>query len=82
VKEISATEAARRFSELLDDVEHRGESFLVKRRGHAVARIGPATAATWGDLVTLLREYPPDPEWARDIAEVRALLTLEDQWSD
>ena len=33
MKDISATEAGRHFSELLDAVEHRHESFVVVRRG-------------------------------------------------
>ncbi len=82
MKEVTATEAARHFSEVLDAVEHRGESFMVIRKGRAVARIEPARTSTWGDVLELLREYPPDPDWAREIAETRALLTDRDPWSD
>ncbi|MBI4260921.1 MAG: type II toxin-antitoxin system prevent-host-death family antitoxin, partial [Actinobacteria bacterium] len=48
MEEISATDAARRFSELLDGVEHRGESFTIRRRGRVVARVVPATGARGG----------------------------------
>jgi prevent-host-death family protein len=48
MRRLTATDAARRFSEVLDAVEMHGESFLVVRRGQAVARIEPARAATAG----------------------------------
>ncbi|MBA2425882.1 MAG: type II toxin-antitoxin system Phd/YefM family antitoxin, partial [Actinobacteria bacterium] len=40
--ELSATEAARRFSDLLDAVEHRGESFVISRKGKAIAVVSPS----------------------------------------
>jgi len=39
--EISATEAARRFSEILNRVRYRNESFVVKRGGAPVCEIVP-----------------------------------------
>ncbi|MBJ7471660.1 MAG: type II toxin-antitoxin system Phd/YefM family antitoxin, partial [Solirubrobacteraceae bacterium] len=41
MRRISATEAARGFADLLDDVEATGESVVIERRGKAVATIGP-----------------------------------------
>ena len=41
MKQLSATDASRRFSEVLDDVERDGESYVVVRHGRAVATIGP-----------------------------------------
>lgn len=38
MKTISATEASRHFSELLDRVRHDRESFVIIRRGEAVAK--------------------------------------------
>jgi len=47
MENVSATDAAHRFSELLDAVEWRGATFLIARRGRTVARLGPAAAAKW-----------------------------------
>lgn len=63
---ISATEAARSLSELLNRVRYRGESFVVERGGVAVCRIVPAGPArcTVADLVRVLKAAPtPDPEY-------------------
>src|SRR5680860_1313735 len=45
MRQVTATEAARRFSEMLDSVENGRERFVVMRRGRAVATIGPAARA-------------------------------------
>lgn len=37
VSEISATDASKRLADILDAVEHRGESFTVVCRGRAIA---------------------------------------------
>jgi prevent-host-death family protein len=79
VRSLSATEAARRFSQLLDAVERRGESFLVVRRGRAVARIEPARAANGKLVKQLLRSNRPDPRWASELRELRASLAVEDR---
>jgi prevent-host-death family protein len=80
VKDITATEAARRFSAILDAVEHRRETFVVSRNGRAVARIEPAAAATFGDLLDVLRRYPVDEAWAAELRELRASMPV--QWRD
>jgi antitoxin (DNA-binding transcriptional repressor) of toxin-antitoxin stability system len=79
VRTLSATDAARHFSELLDAVERRGESFLVLRRGHAVARIDPASAANGKRVKEILRFNPPDRRWASELNELRASLAIEDR---
>jgi prevent-host-death family protein len=79
VRRLSATDAARRFSELLDAVERRGESFLVVRRGQAVARIEPARAANGKLVKQVLRSNPPDRRWATELRELRAALAIEDR---
>src|SRR5579864_7307861 len=61
---ISATEAARSFSDLLNRVLYRGEVFVVERGGQPICRITPARPAkfTLRDLVQLLKTIPkPDP---------------------
>jgi antitoxin (DNA-binding transcriptional repressor) of toxin-antitoxin stability system len=47
--EISATDAARRFSEILNRVRYRNETFVVRRGGVAVCEIVPVR----GDASTL-----------------------------
>ena len=41
MKRLTATEAARRFSEMLDAVETRGETFVVTRNGVPVGELTP-----------------------------------------
>jgi antitoxin (DNA-binding transcriptional repressor) of toxin-antitoxin stability system len=68
---ISATQAARTFSDLLDRVQYRGEEFIVERGGEPVCQIVPArpVVRTVADLVHLLRTIPkPDDEYL-DILE-------------
>jgi antitoxin (DNA-binding transcriptional repressor) of toxin-antitoxin stability system len=63
---ISATETARRFSELMNRVRYRGESFIVERGGKPICEILPAMPPkfTGGELANLLRSLPaPDKEY-------------------
>lgn len=71
VKQLSATDAARRFSDVLDSVESERETFVVVRRGRAVAMIGPALAGTGRALKDALRENRPDAGWAAELRELR-----------
>ncbi|MGH2728272.1 MAG: type II toxin-antitoxin system Phd/YefM family antitoxin [Actinomycetota bacterium] len=82
MKELSATDAARRFSEVLDAVEHDGESFVIRRKGKPVARLEPARAN--GTAVRkLLRRIPNDPDWAREVRELRRGLPVQERdWPD
>lgn len=83
MESLTATEAARRFSELLDAVEERGETFLVARRGRTVARIAPAAAAGGKQLKDLLRRAHVDSGWEGELRELRSALTLEERaWND
>lgn len=83
MRRLTATEAARRFSELLDAVEDSGETFLVVRRGRTVARIEPATGAQGSRVKALLRTAPRDRRWAADLRELRDGLVLEERrWRD
>ncbi len=83
MQRLTATEAARRFSDVLDAVEMGRESFVVVRRGREVATISPAVAATGKRLNTLLDQHRPDPGWSRELQEMRASLVEDaDAWSD
>lgn len=69
--EITATEAARRFSEVVNRVRYRNETFVVKRGGEPVCEIVPVHTArfTGRELVELLRSLPhPDKDYL-DIVE-------------
>lgn len=81
--DVRATDASRRFSELLDAVEHRGESYTIVRHGKAVARLGPARAATGWHVKALLRRTGRDAEWADELRELRDSLAIEErEWRD
>lgn len=83
MKQVSATEAARRFSEVLDSVESERETFTVVRRGRAVATIGPAVAGSGRALKEALRAHPADPEWAAELRELRERVgPAPDRWRD
>jgi antitoxin (DNA-binding transcriptional repressor) of toxin-antitoxin stability system len=79
MRRLTATEAARRFSELLDQVERDGETFVVERRGRAIASIAPAAVVSGRVVKDLLRAQPADPRWLEELAELRAGLTPEDR---
>jgi prevent-host-death family protein len=81
MKDISATEAGRNFSELLDAVEHRHESFVVVRKGRSIARIVPESGTSGSDVKQLLRAHRADPAWAKDLRELRSILEGEDRWN-
>lgn len=76
VKRISATEASRTFSELLNRVRYRGDSFVVERAGEAICRIVPANlpkATTVRALAELLANAPkPDTEFEADVRKAIA----------
>ena len=81
---MTATEASRHFSDLLDAVE-RGETITIVRGSHPVAEIGPAHRRTGADLRAALADVsPPDDTFSRDIAAAVALLDSEvgDPWAD
>jgi prevent-host-death family protein len=75
--EVSATDAARNFSDILNAVEHRGEHFTIVRRGKVVAHIDPVSASRGADVKALLRGHRRDPGFGRDIESVRELLEIE-----
>jgi prevent-host-death family protein len=83
MRELTATEASRRFSELLDTVEHDGEGYVITRRGRRIARIVPVAEPNGEALSQYLRAHPPDEAWAAELTELRSLLMLEvASWSD
>lgn len=77
--EVTATDAARNFADLLDAIEHRGEHYTIIRRGKAVAHLEPMTRGRGADVKELLRRHRPDRAWAKDLDAVRELLEIEDR---
>jgi prevent-host-death family protein len=80
---MTATEASRSFSDLLDAIE-AGETVTITRGNHPVAEIGPARRRTGADLRAALAAVPsPDDRFAEDIAEALTMLTSEgpDPWA-
>ena len=83
MRTITATEASRNFSELLDAIE-RGESVTITRGHHAVAEIMPARRRTGADLRAAIERIPaPDDRFAADIEAALALTSgeEEDPWA-
>jgi prevent-host-death family protein len=79
VSEISATEAARNFADLLDAVEHRSEHFTITRRGKVVAQLEPVGAGRGRDVKAVLRRHRIDPHWEDDLAAVRGVVELDER---
>ena len=77
MSEVTATEAARRFADLLDAVEHDGRRYTITRRGKAVAHIEPVARGRGADAKALLRRHRPDAEWSGVLEGVRDLLEVE-----
>ena len=75
--EVSATDAARNFSDILDAVEHRGEHFTIVRRGKVVAQLDPISTGKGADVKALLRRHRREPGFPEDMASVRELLEIE-----
>jgi prevent-host-death family protein len=84
MRTISATEASRKFSDLLDAIE-RGESVTVTRGNRPVAEIRPARRRTGRDLRAALAETsPPDDRFESEIAEALTYVANDrtDPWAD
>jgi prevent-host-death family protein len=84
MRTMTATEASRHFSDLLDAVE-RGETITIVRGSRPIAEIGPAHRRTGADLRAALADMPPpDDAFSTNIAEAIALLYSEvrDPWAD
>ena len=79
--QISATEASRSFSRLLDEIE-QGHRFLVRRRGEDICVMAapPTTGRRASECLRLLRGRPPvvlDGDFGDDLLEILAGEPLE-----
>jgi len=77
MSEISATDAARNFADLLDAIEHRGENFTIVRRGKVIAHLEPVSHGRGADVKRLLGEHRADSAWRDDLAAVREIVELQ-----
>jgi antitoxin (DNA-binding transcriptional repressor) of toxin-antitoxin stability system len=83
MRTMTATEASRNFSDLLDAIE-RGETVTITRGHQLVAEIRPARRRAGADLRAALEHIPPpDDRFAEDIASALALISSEgdDPWA-
>ncbi len=77
-KSVSATEAVRRFSEILNSVKYRGASYIIRRGGKPLASLRPVEVVpaerTLGELKELVKRLPrlgPEAEKFRgDLKEI------------
>lgn len=80
MREMSASEASRNFSAVLDAVEH-GETIAVHRGGRRVALIGPAPRANGKALLDVIERWRGrdelDEAFAENVARVRTSVATE-----
>jgi antitoxin (DNA-binding transcriptional repressor) of toxin-antitoxin stability system len=82
---MTATEASRGFSALLDRIQRDGVEVTIVRDGSPVAVMRRATGSAAADLVARLATLPPlDPgdDLAGDLATIRGLPQPELTWLD
>lgn len=89
MERISATEAARNFSDILNRVRYQGASFEIARGNEVVARIVPAApprtvkVAALDELFTKLPKLGPEDaeRFEEDLRSIRREATLpEPEW--
>ncbi|MEU6858746.1 hypothetical protein AB0B28_07725 [Glycomyces sp. NPDC046736] len=82
---ITATEAARRFSAILD-ASSRGEVFEVMRGGVHVATITPPHRANGGAIIDAYKNHEPDPEFGDLLEEIHNEMNkpvvVKDPWEE
>jgi antitoxin (DNA-binding transcriptional repressor) of toxin-antitoxin stability system len=80
VIEVPESEAAERFSELLDDVLH-GQIFQIMRDGEPIAKIEPLNRRDEGaeSLRDVFRRHATDPTLTNELQELRSLATHDPQ---
>ena len=87
MKRVTATEAAREFSDLLNRVYYAGERLVVVRNGREVAQIGPVESSqptTFRELLHVMDRLGwPDEDLAADVTTAREeLLPVPDDPRD
>jgi prevent-host-death family protein len=77
---VTATQAARNFANILDQVEH-GETIVITRDGVPIGRLSPERLTSAERLKAALRDNPADEGFADDLeaahADLRSTFTDE-----
>ncbi len=68
-KVVSATEAVRKFSDILNSVRYRGESYTIVRGGKPVASLSPIETPAKKRLLKELKELARNIPHLRDEAD-------------
>jgi len=71
MRRITATDAARNFASMLDEVERHGAEFVIERRGRVVASVAPASAGNGRALKDALSGMPADDAWPDELRRLR-----------
>jgi prevent-host-death family protein len=81
MRTVGVRELKQNASQVLAKVED-GESFLVTVQGREVARLIPATRATWVPAEEMMAVYdvPVDPDFWEDINRARHSSIQTDPW--
>lgn len=91
-KKVSATEAVRKFSEILNSIKYKGEYFTVIRGGKAVASIRPVETPIkgkfLGELKELLKSVPKLGDEAekfeedlKEVSKLQPFVPKENKWA-
>jgi len=91
-KTISATEAVRKFSEILNSIKYRGDFYTIVRGGKRVASICPVELPSkekrLGEFKALLKNIPKlgieAERFEKDLKEIikhQPSLPKEDRWA-
>ncbi len=77
MRSITATEASRRFSDLLDAIE-AGKTIAITRGNRPIAEIGPVYRRTGADFgAALIGSTPPDDTFEENLAEAVSSLLAD-----
>lgn len=91
-KIVSATEAVRKFSEILNSIRYRGESYTIVRGGKPIASISPVETSSRKRLLGEFKEVAKDiphlgaeaDRFARDLRDLldhQPTMLKEDRWA-
>lgn len=72
---VTATEAARRFGDLLAEIKHAGRPVEITKNGEAVATLQPVRRAggmTLKEFAALWADGADDPSFADDLERINA----------
>lgn len=85
---LTATQAIRTFSDLLNQVRYQGKSFEIKRGREVIAKITPVTTVMGIDVSELNNFFNQLPtldrndaeDFNKTLKEIRSISSETDQW--